>query len=119
MLAARLRNSPAENRAVERCETFLVHFPPLGFGSIHAGAVPELVWPKVLRNGADAGFHLLRGRRITLPLAGSSQCHMDVRVLGVEMGDGNSVERSPQIFLYRFHQVPREADEIDALAEFR
>jgi hypothetical protein len=44
---------------------------------------------------------------------------MDVRVLGVEMGDGNSVERSPQIFLYRFHQVPREADEIDALAEFR
>ena len=99
MRVARLSYSPAEDCAVKGREALFSDFPPLGFGGVHFRSIAELPGAKVLRNGADTGFHVLaRQMNLLGVLPNSPQRHMNVRMFGIEVGNGNPVEPSPRSF---------------------
>jgi hypothetical protein len=90
--------SIALDDAIKRCVAVLVDFPSLHVGRIELGAIPKLPRAQILGDFADASPDVIPAEANRMSFrADTSQCDMDVRVLGVVVRRRNPFERRPKI----------------------
>ena len=108
----------ALDHAVERSVAVLMHFVALSRCGIQLRPMAKLPRTEILRDFADALLDVVAAdpKRPSFR-ADSSERHMHVRVLRVEVGHGHPFERRSKVALHTRDHLARQPFQVDPVAE--
>src|SRR5579864_7933526 len=104
--------------SIERSESRLVDLPAFSLRGIQRCPEPQLSSAKLLCDLAKSVLHIVATQtQCGAGTGDTSQRHVDMGMRGVGMGHGHPFKRATEILLDAAHDIPGEAQWIDAIAK--